>query len=185
VDYVGREIGEKQQALNLQKDEYQRLFELVPCIISVQDRNYRLISYNREFSKRFAPQPGDFCYTAYKGRTEKCKRCPVEKTFQDGRPHYSEETGINKDDTLTHWIVKTAAMKDESGDIIDNGVGMDKAVRENLFDLFFSSKGHRGTGLGLFVAHNIITQHQGTKRGRRPLPRGPLPSQQDPQTQSE
>jgi histidine kinase len=118
VDHMGREIGEKQQALNLQKDEYQRLFELVPCIISVQDRNYRLISYNREFSKRFAPQPGDFCYTAYKGRTEKCKRCPVEKTFQDGRPHYSEETGINKDGTLTHWIVKTAAMKDEKGDII-------------------------------------------------------------------
>jgi PAS domain S-box-containing protein len=47
-------------------------------------------------------------------------------------------------------------------DIIDNGVGMEKGVLENLFDLFFSSKGHRGTGLGLFVAHRIITQHQGT-----------------------
>ena len=47
-------------------------------------------------------------------------------------------------------------------DIIDNGAGMDKQVLENLFDLFFSSKGHRGTGLGLFVAHRIVTQHQGT-----------------------
>jgi signal transduction histidine kinase/FixJ family two-component response regulator len=47
-------------------------------------------------------------------------------------------------------------------DIIDSGVGMDKKVLENMFDLFFSSKGHRGTGLGLFVAHRIITQHQGT-----------------------
>jgi signal transduction histidine kinase/FixJ family two-component response regulator len=47
-------------------------------------------------------------------------------------------------------------------DIIDSGVGMDKQVLENMFDLFFSSKGHRGTGLGLFVAHRIVTQHQGT-----------------------
>jgi signal transduction histidine kinase len=47
-------------------------------------------------------------------------------------------------------------------DIIDTGVGMDKQVLENMFDLFFSSKGHRGTGLGLFVAHRIVTQHQGT-----------------------
>jgi len=69
-------------------------------------------------------------------------------------------------------------------DIIDNGVGMDKAVLENLFDLFFSSKGHRGTGLGLFVAHRIVTQHQGTihvssKKGEGAHFRIVLPTQQD------
>ncbi len=68
-------------------------------------------------------------------------------------------------------------------DVIDNGVGMDKAVLENLFDLFFSSKGHRGTGLGLFVAHRIITQHQGTihvssKKGEGAHFRVVLPTQQ-------
>jgi histidine kinase len=118
VDRMGREIGIKQQALNRQKNEYQQLFEMVPCIISVQDRSYRLISYNREFSKRFAPKTGDFCYSIYKGRSKKCKDCPVEKTFADGRSHYSEETGINKDGTRTHWIVKTAPMIDDSGEII-------------------------------------------------------------------
>jgi histidine kinase len=118
VDRMGREIGIQQRALNRQKDEYQQLFELVPCIISVQDKSYRLISYNREFSKRFAPKTGDFCYSVYKGRSQKCKDCPVEKTFADGRPHYSEETGINKDGTRTHWIVKTAPLIDDSGEII-------------------------------------------------------------------
>ncbi len=47
-------------------------------------------------------------------------------------------------------------------DIIDNGIGMDKDTTHNLFDLFFSSKGHRGTGIGLFVAHQIVSQHNGT-----------------------
>ena len=68
-------------------------------------------------------------------------------------------------------------------DIIDNGVGMDKPVRENIFDLFFSSKGHRGTGLGLFVAHRIVTKHQGTihvssKKGEGSHFRVVLPTQQ-------
>jgi len=44
----------------------------------------------------------------------------------------------------------------------DNGVGMDRETRENLFTLFFSSKGYRGTGLGLFVANQIVEQHGGS-----------------------
>ena len=46
-------------------------------------------------------------------------------------------------------------------EVKDNGTGMDRETRENLFTLFFSSKGNRGTGLGLFIAKKIITQHGG------------------------
>ncbi len=45
--------------------------------------------------------------------------------------------------------------------ITDNGIGMDPDTRENLFTLFFSTKGSKGTGFGLFVAHKIIKQHDG------------------------
>ena len=45
--------------------------------------------------------------------------------------------------------------------IIDNGIGMDRETRESLFTLFFSSKGNKGTGLGLFIADKIIDQHGG------------------------
>ena len=43
----------------------------------------------------------------------------------------------------------------------DNGTGMDRETRESLFTLFFSSKGNKGTGLGLFIANKIIAQHGG------------------------
>ena len=46
--------------------------------------------------------------------------------------------------------------------IADNGIGMDQNTRENLFTLFFSSKGNKGTGLGLYIAKNIIEQHGGS-----------------------
>ncbi len=113
-----QEIGKKQEELNDQRNRYQGLFEGVPCIITVQDRNYRLVGYNREFSDRFAPAPGDFCYRAYKGRESKCIICPVEKTFEDGRSHTSEEVGINKDGTKTYWVVRTAPIRNESGEIV-------------------------------------------------------------------
>ena len=46
--------------------------------------------------------------------------------------------------------------------VTDNGTGMDQSTRERMFTLFFSSKGSRGTGLGLFIANQIVAQHGGT-----------------------
>jgi len=46
-------------------------------------------------------------------------------------------------------------------DIIDNGIGMDQETRENIFTLFFSSKGYRGTGLGLYISNQVVGQHGG------------------------
>jgi histidine kinase len=112
------EIASNQKELNKQRDEYQNLFELVPCLITVQDRNYRLLRYNREFSRRFGPAPDDHCYHAYKGRTEKCVSCPVEKTFVDGMSHQTEESGVDKDGSTKHWLVRTSPIKNADGDIV-------------------------------------------------------------------
>ena len=46
-------------------------------------------------------------------------------------------------------------------EISDNGIGMDQETREKAFSLFFSSKGAKGTGLGLFISNNIIKAHGG------------------------
>jgi histidine kinase len=118
INQMSEKIAEKQAELNEQRDEYQTLFERAPCLITVQDRNFKLLRYNRDFAERFHPQPEDFCYHAYKGRDEKCFNCPVERTFNDGQPHYGEETGVNKDGTVVHWVVRTSPIKNASGDII-------------------------------------------------------------------
>jgi signal transduction histidine kinase/CheY-like chemotaxis protein len=46
-------------------------------------------------------------------------------------------------------------------EITDNGLGMDRETKEKAFTLFFSSKGLKGTGLGLFIASDVITKHGG------------------------
>ena len=47
-------------------------------------------------------------------------------------------------------------------EITDNGVGMDTDVQKRLFTSFFSTKGHRGTGLGLMVTRKLVEEDGGT-----------------------
>ena len=118
INRMGKEIGKSHAELNRQRDEYQNLFELVPCIITVQDRNYMLLNYNLQFFEKFDPKPGDLCFYAYKKRNKKCENCPVEKTFEDGQSHYSEETGLDRDGSVKHWLVVTSPVKNDKNEIV-------------------------------------------------------------------
>jgi len=46
-------------------------------------------------------------------------------------------------------------------EVTDNGAGMNDEVREKLFTAFFSTKGGKGTGLGLLVTQKLVHEHGG------------------------
>jgi len=118
ITQMGKKISGKQQELNEQRNEYQNLFEGVPCYITVQDRDLKLLTYNREFAEKFSPRTGDYCYKAYKGRSERCEVCPVLRSFEDGKSHSSEETGVGKDRSKSYWIVRTSPIKNADGKVV-------------------------------------------------------------------
>lgn len=43
----------------------------------------------------------------------------------------------------------------------DNGCGMNREIRDKVFQTFFSTKGSKGTGLGLMITKKIIDEHGG------------------------
>ena len=70
-------------------------------------------------------------------------------------------------------------------DIADNGIGMDDETREKIFTPFFSLKGEKGTGLGLFISNKIIQQHCGEIIVRSKLGQGARFSVKIPKMQPE
>ncbi len=54
---------------------------------------------------------------------------------------------------------------DEGNDLIfevsDNGIGMDREVKQKVFTTFFTTKGGKGTGLGLLTTRKIVQEHGG------------------------
>ncbi len=117
-DEMRKNIRDQAYAYQKSKEEYQTLFEEVPCQISVQDRDFRITQVNRVFEQRFGDCQGEYCYRAYKGREEKCAVCPVERTFQDGQPHSSEEVVVRKDGTLAYVLAFTSPIFDEGGEVV-------------------------------------------------------------------
>lgn len=50
--------------------------------------------------------------------------------------------------------------------VLDNGPGIAPENRAKLFHAFHTTKGEQGTGIGLWVSRNLVTQHGGTVRVR-------------------
>lgn len=113
-----RNIRDQTHAFQKSKEEYQTLFEEVPCQISVQDRDFRIIQVNRVFQERFGDRLGEYCYRAYKGRDEICPICPVDNTFKTGQAQFSEEVVLGKDGNPVSILVSTSPIFNEEGEVL-------------------------------------------------------------------
>lgn len=90
----------------------------MPCYISVQDRELKLIDANQRFRDGFGDIEDRYCYQVYKHRSEKCDICPVERTFRDGQNHNNEEQVTCLDGTEVSVLVNTTPIRDETGKIV-------------------------------------------------------------------
>ncbi len=97
---------------------YQQYFDAVPGYLTVQDRNFKIITANQRFREDFGAYEGRCCYQVYKHRPEKCEICPVERTFRDGLRHSSEEQVKCLDGKTVSVIVYTKPIRDENGEIV-------------------------------------------------------------------
>jgi signal transduction histidine kinase len=115
-----------------------------------------------------------------RGKTVHCiKQTPADLPIVECDPEQLEQVllnlMINAIEASPDGETVTLSAEEEDGKVavrvIDNGHGVAPAHVDRLFDPFFTTKEH-GTGLGLPVAHQIMTQMGGMLRAERNPDRG-------------
>ena len=94
-----------------------QLIDLLPCYISVQDRDLRIIFANQIFKSDFGDAVGQFCHKVYKGSDQVCSNCPVQKTFFDKRIHITEETVQLANGKICQILIQTSPILDNNGEV--------------------------------------------------------------------
>jgi signal transduction histidine kinase len=93
------------------------LIDLLPCYISIQDRNLRNIFANRIFKSDFGDAVGQYCHKVYKGSDQICPNCPVQKTFHDKGTHITEETVQLANGKICQILIQTSPILDDRGEV--------------------------------------------------------------------
>ncbi len=96
---------------------FQQYFEEMPCYLTVQNRDFKIIEANKHFKKDFGDPEGRHCYQVYKRRADRCEVCPVARTFRDGERHESEEQVTTDGGVDLQMIVNTTPIRNEAGEI--------------------------------------------------------------------
>jgi PAS domain S-box-containing protein len=117
-----------------------------------QETQYKICQHQIDFYKTFAENLGEFQIDP------NMIRIALINVFENAID------AVVVDNNKARHSITFDVSQDENHIIFqvqDNGIGMDEDMRANMFTLFFSSKGHAGTGLGLYISNYIIRQHGG------------------------
>lgn len=137
VDYSrDREIFIEKVNLNSLLDEVVAYFDS-----SLKEKNIKLI---KEFD------PNLIFVNVDRHRIERM----VSNLIQNSIDAVEENKGIIK--------IKTKDLENSFQIIVeDNGCGIPEKNLDKIFDIFFTTKGSRGTGFGLAIVQKIVKEHNG------------------------
>ena len=106
------------EQLDRSRHRLSRLFEEVPCYLTVQGRDLVIQNANRAFRESFGPAVGRLCYEVYKHREEQCLVCPALQTFEDGKTRAHEEVVTGPDGEKIHVLATTAPITNAAGEVV-------------------------------------------------------------------
>jgi len=152
-------------------EKYKTLYNEVPCYISVQDRNFKIIDSNKRFQDEFGGLRGDFCYNIYKHRTSQCEICPVAMAFEDGEVHSSEEIVASRTGEPMNTLVFAAPLRDSLGEInsvmeMSTNITQVRKMQSNLTNVgqLVSSLAHTIKGIINGLEGSIYIVESGLKK---------------------
>ncbi|WP_243545327.1 hybrid sensor histidine kinase/response regulator [Pseudodesulfovibrio tunisiensis] len=167
-----RKYSENLELMHTTQLTLQQLFDEVPCYISVQSPDKRILRANRRFKEDFGDYIGGYCYQIYKHRTAPCPNCPVEATFRTGKSYQTEEIVTTWNGTRYNVLTWTAPIRDASGDIkqvleIATDITQIRELQDHLTNLglMIGSVSHGVKGMLTALDGGMYKLENGVRRG--------------------
>ncbi len=129
--------------------------EMLGSILLLMDSRFRLLGVETA-----ADLPEDLCVEGFPAE--------LRQVFTNLLTNAAEASGPNGKVSIdAHPVAASALNSSKSAPgvlvtITDNGPGVPEEILPQLFQPFFTTKGERGTGLGLWISRGIVTKHGGT-----------------------
>jgi signal transduction histidine kinase len=106
-----------ESALNQGDSHFKKIIDLLPCYISIQGRDLKILFANKTVIDDFGNAEGKKCHKLYKDSDEECPSCPVQMTFHDKQTHTGEETVKLKDGSMCQIAVYSSPIFDDNGNL--------------------------------------------------------------------
>jgi len=110
---MSTDVTDRERAL----EQYQTIFNNVPCYITVIDQDFKIITANKYFWDTFGKDIGIYCFESYKKGKKICEKCPASLVFKDGRIHRSLQEGYDKKGNKVIYMVTASPYSKEEGKI--------------------------------------------------------------------
>ena len=91
------------------------LFEEVPQIVGVLDRDYRIVKANRRLCEIFGSFENRRCYDVLRGRTTRCEGCDAASCFADSMSRTIDMDWLDQTGHHGHYVVRMVPVPGESG----------------------------------------------------------------------
>ncbi|MBI4793307.1 MAG: response regulator [Deltaproteobacteria bacterium] len=111
-------VRKSEQQLRQAKEEWERTFDAIGDIVTIQDADMRMIRANRAAFQAFGDGPGDIvgrhCYEVFRGAEAACCGCPIPVTRKDFKPYSAEveHQALHK----VFWVSASPVL-DENGEL--------------------------------------------------------------------
>lgn len=94
-----------------------QIIDLLPCYVSIQDRDLRILFANRQLQSDFGDATGKLCHTVYNRSQTVCPGCPVQNTFRDKCGHVKEETVQLANGKICQILIQTSPIIGNDGEV--------------------------------------------------------------------
>ncbi len=157
LESIGNQIGLALENAKLfsnvtkAKSEWETTFDAVTDLITIRDKDYRILRANRAVFKRSGLKPeemiGKRCFEALHHRDKPCERCHLSKTLITKKPAFGERESKDLKGVIQYH---TFPIYDEAGEIIavidlsreiteQKRMEMEKEVVNNINEILASS----------------------------------------------